>query len=143
MGLHYRNGPAPLQAGGDLQHAQLFVGSICAQDVATPYPYLLTRPAHQEDEIIPAQPPPPAEECRRDDVKFQTLKNLKLAPPNLKRTPRSLWMSPDSIRLIDKRAALRRNPCHIRNVAKGITRAVRRPLTEDSPRRAEEIATEI
>ena len=52
-------------------------------------------------------------------------------------------MSPDSIRLTDKRAALHCNPRHNRNVARGVTRAVHRSLTEDSWRQAEEAATEI
>ena len=52
-------------------------------------------------------------------------------------------MSSDSIRLIDKRAALRWNPCHSRNVARGLIRYVCRSLMADSRRRAEEATTDI
>ena len=52
-------------------------------------------------------------------------------------------MFPDSIRLIYKRAALRQNSRHSRNVARGITRSVRQSLMEEYRRRAEEEATEI
>ena len=79
----------------------------------------------------------------RSDAKFHTLKTLEPAPPKLKRLPTPLWMSPDYTRLVEKLAALRRNPRHSRNVARGITRAVRRSLMEDYQRRAEEAATEI
>ena len=52
-------------------------------------------------------------------------------------------MSPASIQFIDKRAALRRNPCQSQNVARGLMRAVSRYLMVDSWRQAEEAATEI
>ena len=86
---------------------------------------------------------PPTAELSRAGAKFQTLQTLKPVPPKLEGPPRPLWMSPDSIRLIDKRAALRRNPRHSRNVARGLTRSVCRSLMADSRRRAEEAATEI
>ena len=71
---------------------------------------------------------PAAEELITADTKFQTLKDLELVPPKLKLFPRPLWMSPASIRLIDKIATFSRNPHHSQNVARGITRANRRPL---------------
>ena len=86
---------------------------------------------------------PPDEERSRYGSKFQTLKALELVPPNLKHPPRPLWMSPSSTRLIEKRAALLRNPRHIQNMARGIMRAVCQSLMVDSRRRAEETATEI
>ena len=52
-------------------------------------------------------------------------------------------MSPASIQLIDKRAALRRNPFHIRNVAGGLTRAVRQSLMADYQSQVEETETYI
>ena len=52
-------------------------------------------------------------------------------------------MSPKSIRMIDKWAALRRNPRHNRNVVRGLTKAVRSSLLVDSQRRADEAATAI
>ena len=52
-------------------------------------------------------------------------------------------MSPDSIQLIDKRAALCWKPCNSQNVARGLIRAVRQSLMADSWRRAEEEATKI
>ena len=52
-------------------------------------------------------------------------------------------MSPYSIPLIDKRAALCRNPRYNRNVERGTTRAVCWSLMEDSRRQAEDTAIEI
>ena len=52
-------------------------------------------------------------------------------------------MFPDLIQFIDKRAALQLNPCHSRNVVRGIIRAVRRSLMSESQRQAEETETEI
>ena len=52
-------------------------------------------------------------------------------------------MPPESNHLIDKRADLQQNPRHGRNVARGLTRAVRRSLMADSRRQAEEAATDI
>ena len=86
---------------------------------------------------------PPTAELRRADAKFQTLKTLEPVPPKLKHPPFPLWMSLYSIRLIDMRAALRREPHHSRNVARGITRAVCRSLVADSRRRVEETSTDI
>ena len=85
----------------------------------------------------------PTKKRSRADDKFQNLKAMEPVPPKLKRLPCPLWMSPASIRLIEKRADLRRNPCHSQNVARGITRAIRRSLTTDYQRLAEEAATEI
>ena len=96
----------------------------------------------QGKEIIPAQTTP-AKELIRAKAKFQTLKTLEPVPPKLKRPPCLLWMSPYSIRLIDKHTALRRNPHHIRNMERGITISVSRSLMEYSRRRAEESAIEI
>ena len=85
----------------------------------------------------------PAKERSRAGAKFQTLKALEPVPPKLKRPPRPLYMSPDSIRLIDKIAAFLRNPCHNRNVARGLTRSVCQSLMAYSRRQAEESATDI
>ena len=89
------------------------------------------------------RPPPPTVELIRADTKFQTLKALEMVPPKLKRPPRSVWMSPDSIWLMNKRTALRRNPHHSRNMARGVTRAVCWSLMADSWRLVEEAAREI
>ena len=85
---------------------------------------------------------PSTAELIRSNTKFQTLKTLEPVPPKLKRSHRPLWMSPDSIRLIDKRVALRRNPFHSRILARGVAIAVRCSLVE-ARRRAGEAATEI
>ena len=53
---------------------------------------------------------PPAKERSRADNKFQNLKSLEPVLTKLKPPPRPLWMSPASIRLIEKRTALRWNP---------------------------------
>ena len=66
----------------------------------------------------------PTAEFSRVDANFQTLKNLEPVPPKLKHPPCPLWMSSDYIRFIDKHAALRWNPRHNRNLARGLTRAV-------------------
>ena len=50
-------------------------------------------------------------------------------------------MSPDNIRLIDNHADMQQNPCHSRNVTRGLTRAVRRYLMADSRIPVEEAAT--
>ena len=71
---------------------------------------------------------PPSAELGEFDGKFETLKNLEPFPPNLKRPPRPLWVSPKSILIIDKRASLRCNPRHNRNMARGLTKAVRSSL---------------
>ena len=85
--------------------------------------------------ILPHTP-----ELIRAGAKFQTLKTLETVPPKLKRPPRPLCISPDSTRLIDKHAALHRNPRHNRNVSRELARAVRRSLMVVSQRRAEEAA---
>ena len=77
------------------------------------------------------------------DMKFQAIKNLDPTPPTLNRLPHPLWMSPNSIRMIDKQSYLRRNPRHNCNVARGLTKAVRRSLLVESWRRAKESATDI
>ena len=40
-------------------------------------------------------------------MNFQTIKNLEPTPTTLKRLPSPLWISPKSIRIIDKQASLR------------------------------------
>ena len=50
--------------------------------------------------------PPPTVELIKVGTKFQTLKTFEPAPPMLKRPPHFLWMSPESIQLIYKRASL-------------------------------------
>ena len=67
---------------------------------------------------------PPVSEFGGVDVKFHTIKNLDPVPPTLKRPPRPLWVSPTSIRLIEKQEALRRNPSHNHNVARILAKAV-------------------
>ena len=84
---------------------------------------------------------PPSKELSRADANFQTLETLEPVPPKMKHPPCPLWMSPDSIRFIYNYAALLRNPCHSQNVARGITRAVRRSLIAEYRRRVEEAAT--
>ena len=64
---------------------------------------------------------PPAAELSKVDRKFQTLNNLEPIPPTMKRLPSPLCMPPKSIRLIDKQTAVRRNPRHNHNVARGLT----------------------
>ena len=66
----------------------------------------------------------------------QTLKNLELVPSKINPPPHPLWMSPDSIHLIDRRASLPRKPCPSRKATRGITRAFRRSFMADSRRRA-------
>ena len=81
---------------------------------------------------------PSTAEFSRDDNKFKTLNTLEPATPNQKRPPQPLWMSPYSIRSIDKRAALSHNPCHNRNIARGLLRPVCRSLVADYRRQAVE-----
>ena len=64
-------------------------------------------------------------------------------PPTLKRPCHPLYVPPKSIRLTDKQAALRRNPHHNRNVARGLTVSARHYLLVDSQRQSEEAATAI
>ena len=52
-------------------------------------------------------------------------------------------MAEDLPRLIDERAALRHNPSHRRNVARALTKSVRRSLKENSRRRSEKAVAEI
>ena len=52
-------------------------------------------------------------------------------------------MSPKYIQIIDKRASLRHNPIHNKNVARGLTIAVQRSLMVDYWRRAEEATVAI
>ena len=49
---------------------------------------------------------PSTMELSRTDAKFQNLMTFELVTPKLKRSPFPLWMSPDSIRMIDKHASL-------------------------------------
>ena len=84
--------------------------------------------------------PPPTAELSRVDVKFYTIKNLEPYLPSLNFP---LWMSLKSILLIDKRASLYRNPCHIRSVARVLTKSIRRSLIVESHRQAEEAVTAI
>ena len=94
---------------------------------------LLQLPTHchvqhfRRRKALPIRSPPTAK-LRRVNTKFQTLRNLELVPPKLKRSPNLLWMSPESIRLIDKRGALQRNLCNSRNMKREITIAVQRYL---------------
>ena len=85
----------------------------------------------------------PTAQIIRAGANFKTLKTLEPVPPKLKHPPRPLWMSLNFIWLIGKHAALHQNSCHSRNVARGITRAVRWSLMVVSRRRAEEASTEI
>ena len=62
---------------------------------------------------------PPTAELIRVRSKFHTLKTLEPVTPKLKRIPCYLWMSPDSIRLIDKRTAMQQNPQKSHDVARG------------------------
>ena len=86
---------------------------------------------------------PAPEDFRPTDRKFQELKSLEPTPPPLTRSPLPQWMLDTSTRMIDKRAALRRNPRHNRNVACKFTKAVRSSLLLDSRRRAKKATKEI
>ena len=79
---------------------------------------------------------PPAVELRGVDAKFQTIKLLDPVPPTLKRPPLPLWMSPKSIRMVYKRASIRRNPIHNCNMSRGLTKAAHQYLLLDSQRRS-------
>ena len=79
---------------------------------------------------------PPSKELSRADANFQTLETLEPVPPKMKHPPCPLWMSPDSIRFIDKHVAFLCNPFHSRNMVRGITRAVRWSLMTNYRRQA-------
>ena len=51
------------------------------------------------------------------DTKFQIIKAFKPPLTPLTRPPFPLWMSLETIKLIEKRTALRRNSCQFQNVA--------------------------
>ena len=53
------------------------------------------------------------------------------------------WLSPNTIRLIDTRASLRRNKFHSRQQARLLTRQINQSLKEDRKARAEKAAQEI
>ena len=80
---------------------------------------------------------------RHIDHLYQDLKAMEVPPPAPPRPVRPQWMSADTVRLIDTRAALRRNPRHNRNQARALTNQLKRSLQQDSRRRAEQAAEEI
>ena len=80
---------------------------------------------------------------RHTDYLFDELKAMAPPAPKLPRAPRPQWMLVASVRLIDARSALRRDPNHSRNRARELTRQIRASLKEDSKRRAEAAAAEI
>ena len=85
-----------------------------------------------------------AAEIRLADTNFQARKALKLLPPTpFTCSPLPLWMSLAAINLIDKRASLRRNPCHCRNVARDLTKSVRRYLLDYFQWRADNASVDI
>ena len=79
------------------------------------------------------------EDFRPMGRKFQELKALEPTPPPLAHLPCPQCMSGPLIRMIDERASLCRNPQHIRNVARKLTKAVRRYLQVNYRRQTEEI----
>ena len=110
--------------------------------MATVAPNPLSRPIPLGKERIPAQTPSHLG-TQQDRRKVPDPQELGTGTPKLKRPPLPLWMSPDSIRLVDKRAALWRNPWHSRNLSRGVTRAFWRSLMAESQRQAEVVATKI
>ena len=107
MQLNYWGRPSPLLAFWDPRYAPLHFQSLHAQGTAIAAPKFFPRPIPPGKEIIPAQTPPHCgtQQGRR---KVSDPQDPGTGPPKLKRPPCPIWMSPDSIRLIDKRAALLR-----------------------------------
>ena len=62
------------------------------------------------------------------DSKFQDIKCLETPPTPLTCLLRPLWMSSVTINIIDECAALRSNPRHLWNVARALTKYVRKSL---------------
>ena len=77
------------------------------------------------------------------DAEFQELKALEIPPLSSVRSPRTLWITIETIRMIDTRAAPRCFPDHIRNQARTLTRDVRNPLSTEAWHWEETDAEEI
>ena len=76
-----------------------------------------------------------------EDKMFQALKDIEKPTPPITRAPRPQLMSVMSLRLIDAREDHHYQPDQNRNVARNLTREVRKSLAVDT-RRREEVASE-
>jgi hypothetical protein len=77
------------------------------------------------------------------DTLFQDLKaQSNLLPPNVP-PPRLQWMSDATIRLIDSRASLRRDPHHSWQRTRALTRQIKASLKLDRAKRVEDAAAAI
>ena len=86
---------------------------------------------------------PPIGPYSQADTMYAELKASIHIPP---RTPRSnppQWMSANTLRLLDTRAALRRNKHHSRQQARVLTRQIKQSLKADWRKRAEDAAQAI
>ena len=77
------------------------------------------------------------------DTKFQAVKSFNPPPLPLTHPPCPLWISLATTNLIDKCAALQRNPRRCRNVARSLTKYVHSSVIDKYRRRTEKVAAEI
>lgn len=77
------------------------------------------------------------------DTRFDELKAMGEHPRGPQKPDRPQWISEATLKLMDARSQLRKDPHHCRNRARTLTRQVRQGLKQDRQRRAERAATAI
>ena len=138
------SGPALIQNHQDTGHVQVHFQPLCDTGKNPDMPNLIKRPLPPGKESILAQPLLPHRRGNQQGRrKFLDHQDLGSIPTHPEAPTSPLWVSPKSILLIDRRAYLRRNPRHNRNISVGLAKAVRKYLMVKYLIRAEETATAI